>query len=44
MSQCIPWNELAEGYQMVAPFSPSLLVEIRKRMGVSVFEVFYSAS
>ena len=43
MSQCIPWDELAEGYQMVAPFSPSLLVEIRKRMGASVFEVFHGA-
>jgi len=31
------------GYQMQAPFAPSLLVEIRKRMGVSVFEVFHGA-
>jgi len=31
------------GYQMDAPFAPSLLVEIRKRMGVSVFEVFHGA-
>jgi hypothetical protein len=31
------------GYQMAAPFAPSLLVEIRKRMGVSVFEVFHGA-
>jgi len=31
------------GYQMEAPFAPSLLVEIRKRMGQSVFDVFYHA-
>ena len=31
------------GYQMAAPFAPSLLVEIRKRMGPSVFEVFHGA-
>ncbi len=31
------------GYQMKAPFAPSLLVEIRKRMGPSVFEVFHGA-
>ena len=31
------------GYQMDAPFASSLLVEIRKRMGGSVFEVFYGA-
>ena len=31
------------GYQMAAPFAPSLLVEIRKRMGQSVFEVFHGA-
>jgi IS5 family transposase len=31
------------GYQMEAPFTPSLLVEIRKRMGQSVFNVFQSA-
>lgn len=31
------------GYQMQAPFAPSLLVEIRKRMGQSVFDVFQSA-
>lgn len=31
------------GYQMEAPFVPSLLVEVRKRMGPSVFEVFQSA-
>lgn len=31
------------GYQMEAPFAPSLLVEIRKRMGQSVFDVFYAA-
>lgn len=30
------------GYQMEAPFAPSLLVEIRKRMGSSVFDVFQS--
>ena len=30
-------------YQMQAPFAPSLLVEIRKRMGPSVFDVFYDA-
>jgi len=95
MSECIPWNELAEGYyqgfscsqgrplkdarlaigaviikhklclsdretvaqiqenpylqyfvgltgyQMAAPFAPSLLVEIRKRMGESMFEAFH---
>ena len=31
------------GYQMTAPFAPSLFVEIRKRMGQSVFEVFHGA-
>ena len=31
------------GYQMAQPFAPSLLVEIRKRMGPSVFDVFQSA-
>jgi hypothetical protein len=31
------------GYQMDAPFAPSLFVEIRKRMGPSVFEVFHRA-
>lgn len=31
------------GYQMEAPFAPSLFVEIRKRMGPSVFEVFHRA-
>ena len=31
------------GYQMLAPFAPSLFVEIRKRMGQSVFDVFYDA-
>ena len=31
------------GYQMEAPFVPSLLVEIRKRMGPAVFDVFESA-
>lgn len=31
------------GYQMAAPFAPSLLVEIRKRMGPSVFEAFHGA-
>ena len=31
------------GYQMEAPFAPSLFVEIRKRMGQSVFDVFYAA-
>ncbi len=31
------------GYQMEAPFAPSLFVEIRKRMGQSVFDVFYDA-
>ena len=29
------------GYQMAAPFAPSLLVEIRKRMGESMFEAFH---
>ncbi len=28
------------GYQMDAPFAPSLFVEIRKRMGQGVFEIF----
>jgi len=32
-----------QGYQMEVPFVPSLLVEIRKRMGTSVFDVFQSA-
>ena len=31
------------GYQMEAPFVPSLFVEIRKRMGQTVFDVFYGA-
>ena len=31
------------GYQMDEPFSPSLFVEIRKRMGQEVFEVFHGA-
>ncbi len=31
------------GYQMEAPFAPTLFVEIRKRMGAPVFEVFESA-
>ena len=31
------------GYQMEAPFAASLLVEIRKRMGQSVFDVFQGA-
>ncbi len=31
------------GYQMETPFVPSLFVEIRKRMGQSVFDVFYDA-
>ena len=31
------------GYQMKAPFAPSLLVEIRKRMGESVFESFHAS-
>ena len=31
------------GYQMQAPFAPSLFVEIRKRMGQDVFEVFHGA-
>ena len=31
------------GYQMEAPFVPSLLVEIRKRMGPSVFDIFQSS-
>jgi hypothetical protein len=31
------------GYQMEAPFAPSLFVEIRKRMGQGVFEVFQGA-
>ena len=31
------------GYQMEAPFAPSLFVEIRKRMGQDVFEIFHGA-
>jgi IS5 family transposase len=31
------------GYQQAAPFAPSLLVEIRKRMGEAVFEGFHRA-
>jgi len=31
------------GYQREAPFAPSLLVEIRKRMGQTVFETFHDA-
>ena len=31
------------GYQMQAPFAPSLFVEIRKRMGQRVFDGFYGA-
>ena len=31
------------GYQMEAPFVPSLFVEIRKRMGQTVFDVFHDA-
>ena len=31
------------GYQMEAPFAPSLFVEIRKRMGQSVFDEFQRA-
>jgi hypothetical protein len=31
------------GYQQVVPFAPSLLVEIRKRMGEAVFEGFHRA-
>jgi hypothetical protein len=31
------------GYQMAAPFVPSLFVEIRKRMGQSVFDTFQGA-
>jgi hypothetical protein len=31
------------GYQMAAPFAPSLFVEIRKRMGQSVFDGFQGA-
>jgi IS5 family transposase len=31
------------GYQMEAPFAPSLFVEVRKRMGKSVFDVFEAA-
>ena len=31
------------GYQMEAPFAPSLFVDIRKRMGESVFEGFHRA-
>jgi len=31
------------GYQMQAPFAPSLFVEIRKRMGQGVFDIFQTA-
>ena len=31
------------GYQQAAPFAPSLFVEIRKRMGVTVFDGFHQA-
>ena len=31
------------GYQREAPFAPSLFVEIRKRMGHGVFEIFQDA-
>ncbi len=31
------------GFQMEAPFAPSLFVEIRKRMGASVFDAFQGA-
>ncbi|WKJ90312.1 IS5 family transposase [Methylomonas montana] len=31
------------GYQAAAPFAPSLLVEVRKRMGEAVFEGFHRA-
>ncbi len=31
------------GYQMERPFAPSLFVEIRKRMGQDVFELFHEA-
>lgn len=31
------------GYQQTAPFAPSLFVEIRKRMGATVFEGFHRA-
>jgi len=31
------------GYQMEAPFAPSLFVEIRKRMGQGVFDIFQGA-
>ncbi len=32
-----------KGFQAQAPFAPSLLVEIRKRMGQTVFDEFYEA-
>lgn len=31
------------GYQQVEPFTPSLFVDIRKRMGAAVFEAFHRA-
>ena len=31
------------GYQRGAPFAPSLLVEVRKRMGQGVFDAFHEA-
>ena len=31
------------GFQMEAPFASSLFVEIRKRMGASVFDAFQGA-
>jgi hypothetical protein len=31
------------GYQQAAPFAPSLLVEVRKRMGQGVFDAFHAS-
>lgn len=31
------------GYQMAVPFVPSLLVEVRKRMGQNTFDIFHEA-
>ncbi len=39
----LPYFVGLSGYQRDAPFAPSLWVEVRKRMGSGVFEVFYGA-
>ena len=40
---CLQYFVGLPGYQATAPFAPSLLVEIRKRMGEAVFEGFHRA-